>query len=156
MATQEHNKDVLFTRILRLCANVFHVPHAILEKVDVNNNIQIIAQYTEDKKQLLDIDDVVKLSGKYIFEDVLASFNSQGFSQCSNTKILPDKYYTIVKEYNISAYLLKYFIVEDSKTSKPATYVLAYYQYDIEHRWSENERDIVDQTAKFLRLMLNN
>ena len=38
---------------------------------------------------------------------------------------------------------------------KAQTYVLAFYQYHSEHRWSENERDIVEQTAKFLKLLLS-
>lgn len=155
MATKENNNLVIFFKILRLCCNIFHISHAILERLDVNNNVEIIAQYTAEKQHTLSLKDVDELSGKYIFEDLFASFNSQGFSQCSDTKILPDKYYNTIQKYNISAYLLKYFILENTKTMKQETYVLAFYQYDVTHNWSENERDIVDQTAKFLKLILN-
>lgn len=155
MATKEQDKLMLITKILRLCCNIFHIPHALLEHLETDNNIKIIAQYNETTTPTLSQDDVQELSGKYIFEDVFASFSSQGFSQCSDTQILPKQYHQTMQKYNISAYLLKYFVIETRKTMKAQTYVLAFYQYHTEHHWSENERDIVEQTAKFLKLLLS-
>lgn len=144
ISSDNDTKENKIRRILELCCSVLQVTGMFIQDAKVpNSNIPILYKYSMIKP------DIIKDRLPYSVDDILDFYNKEGFYYCSDTSILPIKYQNQLKCLNIKSYISKYV-----KVNGKIAYIFTIYRCYNEHKWTANEIDLIEQTIKFLLILL--
>lgn len=83
-------------------------------------------------------------------DEILSFLNAKGFAQCSDTSLLPAKYYPTFAQQNISS-----FCQEPIKVNGQYAYIATFYQKDSQHALTAHELEIIRLTSKVISILLN-
>lgn len=139
---EQHDKETAAVKLLKLCCSMAQISGAFIKDISRSGEyMPVTAKYFNGSDGFVNI-------LKCTPEDIASRFNSHGLNQCSNTCILPKVYKDKLDELGVNAYLSKTIIC-----SGKADYVLTFVSLGIPHRWTESEKDLITQTARFLALL---
>ncbi len=82
-------------------------------------------------------------------DETLRFFNSKGYAQCTDTRLLPAKYQPTFRQHGITA-----FCQQLVKSGGKAAYILTFYQKEQQHSFSARELEITKITAQFISILL--
>lgn len=81
--------------------------------------------------------------------ETLQFFNSKGYAQCTDTRLLPAKYQPNFCQHGITA-----FCQQLIKTGGKGAYIVTFYQKEQQHRLSARELEITKLTAQLISILL--
>lgn len=84
---------------------------------------------------------------------ILQSFHISNIYQSSNAELMPQEYYYILQTMKINAYYSILLTIKDID-NKDEQYVLNFYQQNKPHNWTQNEKDLIAQLARFCTVLL--
>lgn len=132
-------------KILKLCCSIAQISGAFIKNISQSGKyMPVTAKYFNGS------DEFVKTL-KCTPEDIVNRFNSHGLNQCSDTALLPPEYKRKLDALNVNAYLSK---TIGNNSAKDADFVLTFVRMGTPHMWSDNEKDLITQTARLAALIL--
>lgn len=152
IASSGQETGVAIEKLLKLTANILQLPGAFITHLgSMDDFIHTAYSYYGGS----DIPIPVVLP--YTPRNILPSFNNKNITQCSDTRMMPRAYYEMLHKMHVSAFysiLINIERADDASSSVQERYVLNFYQQQKTHHWSDNEKEIIQQLARFCRLLL--
>ena len=143
IAASNQPKDVVIKKLLKLTADILLLPGAFISQLDMEiSQVRVVYAYYDGSD--VQLPEVLP----YTPQQLLPSFNSSNVTQCSDVALMPKIYGDMLSPLHISAFYSVLINIDSTQ------YVLNFYQQNKIHRWTDNEKDLIAQLARFCKLLL--
>lgn len=137
----ETNKQLALKRILNLCCSILQTTGVVLQNIITKDVLYSFTTASDNKQTPCFL--------LAFTQEHVSRYNTQNLNICNDTHILPTSDMNIALKENLYSYISKIINVNQKKS-----YNLTFYQLYKKHIWTENEQDLIEQTAKIIALLL--
>lgn len=147
--TLEYNdfneREQVCTKLLRHCCETLQASGAVLSAIEPQTQ-HILPRYYFDANNI-PISDLFQF---FTWSDLEQYFVEGGFSICTDLNTVPEERYHYVDVKSIRSTMTKLITIKGA----PSFLLTVFYRNRVRN-WTENEQDIVEQTAKLYSLLLD-